>query len=144
MKTECRIRSATQTQKPPSCLPTPRVLQPRLAAFPQTHPMWKSQERTAVRWKEVPPASRVAASMETYVEGSSESRPGELRAGSEREDRWTEQKLSPQRASLLHCLTQSHPWKLLPCLYHQRICKGGRREAAKSSSPHTLARLQVG
>lgn len=136
MKTECRIRSATQTQKPPSCLPTPCVLQPRLAAFPQTHPMWKSQERTAVRWKEVPPASRVAASMETYGEGSSESRPGELRAGSEREDRWTEQKLSPQRASLLHCLTQSQPWKLLPCLSPENLQRREEGGCKVQLSPH--------
>ena len=116
-------------------VPTPRKLQPRLTAF--SPPVQCEKAKRAEQWggKSTPCFDRGCE----Y--GNLRGRFFRITAREAQsskwtcEDGWTEQKPCPQRASVLHGLTQRQPWKLLPCLYPQRICKEGRKEAAKSRSP---------
>ena len=87
-----------------------------------------------MRWNEIP-ASTGAVSMETYVEGSSESRPGKLRAPSERVGT-AEQNRNHVYKGLLFCTAD--PEAALETSSTSRSpenLKGGRKEAAKSRSP---------
>ena len=116
-------------------VPTPRKLQPRLTA--SSPPVQCETAKRAEQWGGKSPACFDRGCEYGNRHGRS-FRDTAREAQSSKwtcEDGWAEQRPRPQRASVLRCLTQRQPRKLLPRLYPQRICKEGRKEAAKPSSP---------
>lgn len=117
-------------------VPTPRKLQPRLTAF--SPPVQCEKAKRAEQWggKSSPPALTGAVSMETYVEGSSESRPEKLRARSERV-RTAEQNRNHVHKELLFCT--AWPRGSLGNFFHVSIPReSAKKEGRRLQNPALL------